>query len=265
MDGVEERDPARTATLEAYADTIIPGSKRTAKDRAIAGVVSDGGAVQAGAQEDPGAWPQFLGIIERNAERLQDLVEDVLNLSHIESHKLRLNMEGLDLRSAYTQALSSFREKAARKQITLSSEIAEDLPRVLADRRALERMDVVPRLRMADRAMPRVHGAPRLVLPRAASFLWAHPGSDRGDVGHLRLVVSPTIFGDSDGRSCALPFRGCPSSGGPVYGFSSSQSDAAGFDSPTCGFLRSGSAGRLVLMPGRSQIPGRNASSQARP
>jgi two-component system phosphate regulon sensor histidine kinase PhoR len=47
-------------------------------------------------------------------------------------------MEGLDLRSAYTQALSSFREKAARKQITLSSEIAEDLPRVLADRRALE-------------------------------------------------------------------------------------------------------------------------------
>jgi two-component system phosphate regulon sensor histidine kinase PhoR len=94
--------------------------------------------LQAGAQDDPGAWPQFLGIIERNAERLQDLVEDVLDLSHIESHKLRLNMEALDLRSAYTQALSSFREKAARKQITLSSEIAEDLPRVLADRRALE-------------------------------------------------------------------------------------------------------------------------------
>lgn len=51
MDEAEERDPVRTATLEAYADTIIPGVKRGPDDRSIAGVVSDGGAVQAGAIE----------------------------------------------------------------------------------------------------------------------------------------------------------------------------------------------------------------------
>lgn len=42
-------DPAVTQTLEAYADTLIPGEKRFPGDRAIAGVVSGAGAVQAGA------------------------------------------------------------------------------------------------------------------------------------------------------------------------------------------------------------------------
>ncbi len=42
-------DPIRTQTLEAFADTIIPGAKRHPDDRAIAGVEEDPGAVQAGA------------------------------------------------------------------------------------------------------------------------------------------------------------------------------------------------------------------------
>jgi len=40
-----------TQTLEAFADTLIPGEKRFPGDRAIAGVVSGAGAVQAGAIE----------------------------------------------------------------------------------------------------------------------------------------------------------------------------------------------------------------------
>jgi enediyne biosynthesis protein E8 len=42
---------ARTVTLEAFADTIIPGAKRFPGDRAIAGVATGGGAVAAGALE----------------------------------------------------------------------------------------------------------------------------------------------------------------------------------------------------------------------
>nr|WP_158883440.1 DUF5987 family protein [Amycolatopsis anabasis] len=38
-------------TLEAFADTIIPGEKRTGDDRAIAGAATGGGAVAAGALE----------------------------------------------------------------------------------------------------------------------------------------------------------------------------------------------------------------------
>ena len=40
-----------TQTLEAYADTLIPGQKRFPTDVAIAGVVSGAGAVQGGAIE----------------------------------------------------------------------------------------------------------------------------------------------------------------------------------------------------------------------
>jgi enediyne biosynthesis protein E8 len=46
-----DEDRARTMTLEAFADTIIPGEKRSPDDRAIAGVSVGGGAVAAGALE----------------------------------------------------------------------------------------------------------------------------------------------------------------------------------------------------------------------
>lgn len=42
-------DPTIVPTLEAFADTLIPGEKRSALDRAIAGAASGPGAVQAGA------------------------------------------------------------------------------------------------------------------------------------------------------------------------------------------------------------------------
>ncbi|MEO3811053.1 DUF5987 family protein [Sphaerisporangium sp. B11E5] len=41
----------RTMTLEAFADTIVPGEKRSPGDRAVAGASTGGGAVQAGAIE----------------------------------------------------------------------------------------------------------------------------------------------------------------------------------------------------------------------
>lgn len=44
-------DVTRTMTLEAFADTIIPGAKRWRGDKAIAGISDSGGAVAAGALE----------------------------------------------------------------------------------------------------------------------------------------------------------------------------------------------------------------------
>ena len=49
MTDAQERD--RTATLEAFADTIVPGEKRSPDDVAIAGAAPGAGAVQAGALE----------------------------------------------------------------------------------------------------------------------------------------------------------------------------------------------------------------------
>lgn len=42
-------ESTKVATLEAFADTIIPGAKRSPADRAVAGAAAGGGAVEAGA------------------------------------------------------------------------------------------------------------------------------------------------------------------------------------------------------------------------
>ncbi len=56
---------AETMTLEAFADTIVPGAKRYPEDRAIAGVSEDGGSVESGAMEllasDAGGLSAWLG------------------------------------------------------------------------------------------------------------------------------------------------------------------------------------------------------------
>lgn len=49
MADLQDQYWVRTVTLEAFADTVIPGSRRTPTDRAVAGAVADGGAVAAGA------------------------------------------------------------------------------------------------------------------------------------------------------------------------------------------------------------------------
>lgn len=51
MASPEFLDDVQTMTLEAFADTIIPGVKRFPDDRAIAGVCDDPGSVEAGALE----------------------------------------------------------------------------------------------------------------------------------------------------------------------------------------------------------------------
>ncbi|MGR6975167.1 DUF5987 family protein [Streptomyces cynarae] len=59
--------PEATLTLEAYADTIVPGEKRWPGDRAIAGVSTGGGAVASGA----------LDLLRWDATGIHDGLEDL--------------------------------------------------------------------------------------------------------------------------------------------------------------------------------------------
>jgi two-component system phosphate regulon sensor histidine kinase PhoR len=93
--------------------------------------------LQTAPPDDPAVQDMFIGIVARNAERLHDLVEDLLDLSRIESQKLKLALEPLDTRAVFEQVASLFRERADRKHVELVPEAPAGL-RVLADRRALE-------------------------------------------------------------------------------------------------------------------------------
>jgi two-component system, OmpR family, phosphate regulon sensor histidine kinase PhoR len=94
--------------------------------------------LQHGTPADPVVLEQFIGIIARNAQRLHELVEDLLDLSRIESNKLKLTMEPLDLRLAFGRILSTFKERADRRGVELVNDVGLLVPRVLADRRAIE-------------------------------------------------------------------------------------------------------------------------------
>jgi len=88
---------------------------------------------------DPSRAEPFVDIIERNAERLRLLIEDLLDLSRIESKGIKLAPETLRLRSVVVHVLDLFRERAAKRGLDLRTEIAEDLV-LFADRRAIEQV-----------------------------------------------------------------------------------------------------------------------------
>ncbi len=94
--------------------------------------------LQLAAASDPKAAATFMAIIERNAERLQGLVEDLLDLSRIESQKYSLSPESLDVEEVFVQVVSLFRERAARRKVTLDYEVGPGLPEIQADPKALE-------------------------------------------------------------------------------------------------------------------------------
>jgi two-component system phosphate regulon sensor histidine kinase PhoR len=96
--------------------------------------------LQAALSRDPDAARQFVEIIERNAERLHALVEDLLDLSRIESRELRLTLEPLALANVVEQVLALFEERAQKRSVRLVQAVSTDLPRVRADRRALEQL-----------------------------------------------------------------------------------------------------------------------------
>lgn len=92
------------------------------------------------AARDPEAAPRFLDIIERNAERMHQMVEDLLDLSRIESHQFRLNSVTLALPELSSHLLEMFHSRSEAKALRMSIEMPSDLPAVRVDRRALEQV-----------------------------------------------------------------------------------------------------------------------------
>jgi two-component system phosphate regulon sensor histidine kinase PhoR len=86
---------------------------------------------------DPTAARSFLDIIDRNASRLHDLVEDLLDLSRIESQTYRLQPELLDFSTVAEHVNGLFADRAEKKGIRLVTDVPSGT-RVEADRRALE-------------------------------------------------------------------------------------------------------------------------------
>jgi two-component system phosphate regulon sensor histidine kinase PhoR len=89
---------------------------------------------------DPTASDRFVDIIDRNAQRLGSLVEDLLDLSRIESKEFKPEAKPVSLRAVSEQVVSMLRTRVEEKKMEVANEIPADLPAALADRRAVEQV-----------------------------------------------------------------------------------------------------------------------------
>lgn len=91
-----------------------------------------------GAKDDPEVATRFLQTIERNAARLQLLIEDLLTISELESGRLKLDLQAVSLRAVLDKVFEDFKSRAAGKGVSLGS-VTPDLE-VRADPARLEQV-----------------------------------------------------------------------------------------------------------------------------
>lgn len=87
-----------------------------------------------GAKDDPHMATRFLQTIARNTERLTLLIEDLLTISELESGRVTLNLQSVQLRQLTGKVCDDFKSRAAGKQVTLTNETPELMVRADAIR-----------------------------------------------------------------------------------------------------------------------------------
>jgi len=80
-----------------------------------------------GAKDDPQVLNRFLRTIEKHADRLTYLIEDLLTLSQLESGRIALNLRATQLREVATRVVEDLQARAKLKEATLENQIPPDL------------------------------------------------------------------------------------------------------------------------------------------
>ena len=101
-------------SIKGYADLLMSGNK------------------QVGALNP--TQNRFVQVIQSNANRLTELVNDILEISRIETGRIKLQFEALDLVSIIEEVAVSFEGQLVQKAINLSLDLPESLPEIYADK-----------------------------------------------------------------------------------------------------------------------------------
>ncbi|MFM9029187.1 MAG: sensor histidine kinase [Opitutaceae bacterium] len=80
-----------------------------------------------GGREDPAITARFLEIIDKHANRLTHLIDDLLLLARIDSGRVELNLRAVDLRAAAGDALDDAALIARAREVTLVNEVPSPL------------------------------------------------------------------------------------------------------------------------------------------
>lgn len=91
-----------------------------------------------GAINDPEKAQYFLEIIEKQSNRLNNLIEELLQLSKIESQEIAMNLQSINLRDLIDKTISEFKKKIEQKDHKIKINISPQLPSVKADPEQIE-------------------------------------------------------------------------------------------------------------------------------
>jgi len=107
------------ASINAYAEMLVDGEA-----------------------QDEEAIRQFCGIIQSQAQRLNRLIEDILNISRIESGLVKVQKERLSVAMLIREAVEMIRSYAQEKAITVETQPAILYDQVYADKSMLQQVIV---------------------------------------------------------------------------------------------------------------------------
>ncbi|MCM8791110.1 MAG: cell wall metabolism sensor histidine kinase WalK [Candidatus Omnitrophica bacterium] len=102
------------SSIKGYAETLLDGkadSEETVRD--------------------------FLGIIYQDSNRLANLIDDLLDLSRIESGKMKMELEELDIAPIARRCFNVLEKSAKDKSIAVTLDIPSGLPCVMGDEKRL--------------------------------------------------------------------------------------------------------------------------------
>ncbi|MBI5284714.1 MAG: PAS domain S-box protein [Chloroflexi bacterium] len=105
----------------------------------LAGIRAAAETLQEGALDDRPAAEEFLGHIQRETDRLTQLVEELLEISRIESGASPLRFEQLDVGSLVRDAVERFAQQAERAGLALRAELPGEPLIIIGDAERLER------------------------------------------------------------------------------------------------------------------------------
>ncbi len=105
----------------------------------LAGIRAAAETLQEGAIDDRPAAVEFLGHIQREVDRLTQLVEELLELSRIESGASPLRFEQLDVGALAHDAVKRFAQQAERAGLVLRADLPGEPLYIIGDGERLER------------------------------------------------------------------------------------------------------------------------------